>query len=230
MKIIKFALLFFILAKAFFCIAQNSDSTYIVHSKQIDLISKSQYLNDSLAVDENNMPLKINQFYFPRKCLFDKRYPETYFFYEVWFSRILRQMKEPLLFNKSENKISFRFTLIPSFDNPRTIRIEKNKDKYFIYWKEHGFLPNLLGLNKKKEISKNDWNKFLQLIDKSDFWNIPSVYNIAAVADGTIWILEGSTQDYYHVAITNMAEGLTDYYQCGLFLSQLTGLLIYRGR
>lgn len=98
--------------------------------------SIANYLDSSIKTDKNNIPIDSNQFYFPMKIFQDpNNLVDNDTFIIAWYSKHLRAMNEPLLFNKKESKQIFRFTWLRTFDNPVAIRIEKSQDNIVLSWK-----------------------------------------------------------------------------------------------
>jgi len=97
----------------------------------------------------------------------------------------------------------FRFTWLRTFNNPIVIGLENNNDTITLYWKvcdgEGGYEPGKLILNKKKQLSLNEWTQFQQTIDKLNFWKLETAQNEIMGTDGAQWILEGKELGRYHI-------------------------------
>lgn len=95
-----------------------------------------KYFDISIKVDSLNIPIDKNQGYFPLEIFTDT---SIYIGYDTlhieWYSKHLRAMKEHLLFNKKQDKLTFRFLWLRTFHNPIAIRIEKQSDTYNLTWK-----------------------------------------------------------------------------------------------
>ena len=109
------------------------------------------------------------------------RMTESDTFRNACYSIYLLALREPLLFNKREDKEIYRFTWLRSFHNPVAIRIEKAHGKYRIVWKVcdgsgtfDGYSPGILVESKQREIKEQDWDKFIELLTETDFWNMPT--------------------------------------------------------
>ncbi len=144
-------------------------------------------------------------------------------------SRHLWALKEPLLFNKPTQKEIFRFTWLRTFDHPVSIRIEKTESEIWIHTKVGsglgGYEPRKIKKEKKKRISITEWESFIELLDKHDFWNISSRASIPST-DGSNWIIEGSTPSQYFVVSGNSYEEGNPVNEIGMHLLRLSKLRI----
>lgn len=166
--------------------------------------SRSNYINENISVDEENVPLDSNQYYYPLNAFANSNSkPELNEFLVEWFSKHLYAMKEPLLFNKESDKEVFRFLWLRTFEDPISIRIEKENEEVMLYWKQcdgaGGYAPGILILNKKKKIDMKNWDHFKSMLDSMDYWKVATNDTKSSGLDGSRWILEGSTIDQYHV-------------------------------
>ena len=188
------------------------------------------YFDSSIIVDSLNFPLDSNQMYFPYHLFADTSlYIGRDTFLVNWYSSHLRAMTEPLLFNKNLEKEVYRFLWLRTFDNPISIRIEKENSKYTLTWKlcdgAGGYYPGKMTINKAKSIDKKTWDQFHTLIKKSDFWHLPTTDVEFPGTDGSEWILEGFENKNYHVVDRWTPRGGKFYYCCN-FLINLTDLTI----
>ena len=208
------------------------------------LNSTLKFIQDSVNVNQNNVPLDKDQFYFPLKLFPVKEYyyagdssgvqkfktriieGEKDTFVVKWYSKYLYRMKEPLLFNLKGKIETYRFTWLRSFDNPIAIRIEKENDTYTLYWKvcdgAGGYDPGKLIINKSKIISKADWSRFKNKLKESNFWSLePGRASLGT--DGSEWIMEGAKSNNYHV-VTIWSPSDGKYYEACRYLLELTNL------
>jgi hypothetical protein len=134
-------------------------------------------------------------------------------------------LREPLLFNKRENKEIYRFTWLRTFHNPIAIRIERSKDKHTVIWKLSNGIhsPGILVESGQKEIAKRDWYEFTQLLEKTNFSDMPTEVRYCGL-DGAYWILEGTDNSRYHVV--KRWSPNDDYSRCCDYLISLTDLRI----
>lgn len=185
---------------------------------------------DALGIDTIDKNIRDSELYFPiatridsDKCIgFDS-------FTNEWYSRHLRAMNESVLFEGKINKEIFRFTWLRTFHNPVVIRIEKENDSVNLFYKmtdgAGGYEPGEIVIDSRKKLALNDWQKFIQLVDSCHFWSTMPCEKLMKGLDGSQWILEGATNDYYQV-VDEWMPGKGSYYDCCNFLIELTGLKI----
>ena len=150
----------------------------------------------------------------------------------AWYSAFLFALREPLLFNKRENKEIYRFAWLRTFHNPIAVRTERSKDKHTVIWKlSNGITrisPGILAESGQKEIAEGDWYEFTQLLEKTSFWNMPTEeMGRGIMLDGATWILEGTDNIRYHV-VRRWSPKNNDYSRCCDYLISLTDLEIDR--
>lgn len=141
-----------------------------------------------------------------------------------WIEQELTDLKEDCLFdlNSDLDQTVYRFTWLRSFHHPIVVRLEKNKEELFVYWKEgksiSGEEPRGLKKSGKKKISIEEWNHFEKLMDGFD--TLYNTYHYPSV-DGSRWVLEKSKEASYKAC---------DIYgkrkEACLYLLQLTRLKI----
>jgi hypothetical protein len=144
-------------------------------------------------------------------------------FLNFWYSKQLFALNEPILFSgQSGEKAIFRMTILRTFANPYTIRIENSNDSIFLYWKEcdgsGGYEPGELIKDKKKTLSIEQWITFDNYMTDIDFWNLPLVEETDELpVDGTTGIFEGLNGGKYHMT-TKWNHEKVDFSKCFLFL------------
>jgi len=141
------------------------------------------------------------------------------------YSINLFSMKEPVLYTDSSHNEIYRFLWLRTFAHPVTVRIEKQVNKYMLYWKmfDGKELSGSLIADQQKEIDEVTWNKFHKLLIKTDFWNMEPTQHINSLCfDGSNWILEGKNGAQYHVVDRWSPSQSSKYYQCCYFLIKLT--------
>ena len=178
-----------------------------------------------------NVPIDKNQGYFPLKMFTDTSIYVGYDTFHVeWYSKYLIAMEEPLMFNKRQNKSTFRLLWLRIFHNPVSIRIDKQSDdSYSLTWKQcdgaGGYEPGKLVINKTKTIDKKTWDTFQDILSKTDYWNFKTNEVEVLGTDGSQWILEGTDMNNYHVVDRWTPSG-GKFYDCCNFLIELTDLKI----
>lgn len=184
----------------------------------------------SLPIDTAFIPNDSSQFYFPLDVFRDTSiYVGHDTFVDAWYSQHLFAMREPIFYaDKSQNEF-YRFTWLRTFHNPVAIRIEKHGDVYMLYWKlcngAGGYQPGELTIDKQKVIDKVTWNEFQNQLKRIDFWNLKTNEKTDG-NDGSQWILEGKTENQYHVVDRWTPNENGKYYLCCDFLIGLTDLKI----
>lgn len=185
---------------------------------------------DRLEIDSIDKNISDSGFYFPvttridsNKCIgFDS-------FTNEWYSKHLRAMNESILFEGKLNKEVFRFTWLRTFHNPIIIRIEKENDSVNLFYKmtngAGGYEPGEIVIDKRKKLTLIDWGKFVYLVDSCRFWSTMPCEKLMEGLDGSQWILEGATNDFYQV-IDKWTPRKGPYYDCCNFLIELTDIKI----
>lgn len=111
-----------------------------------------------------------------------------------WYSKHLRALNEPVLSDTLPTKI-YRFTYLPTFDNPIVIRLENHNDIVSIHWKVSngagGYEPGEVIVNESKELTTEEWRLIENKINSIDFWKLPTAEKGIMGTDGSRWILEG---------------------------------------
>lgn len=188
------------------------------------------FQKDTLKIDSIDENISDSRFYFPvatridsNKCIgLDS-------FTNKWYSKHLRAMNEPILYEGKLNKEVYRFTWLRTFDNPIVIRIEKENESINLFYKmtngAGGYEPGEIVIENKKKLTLNDWEKFIHLVDSCHFWSTMPCEKLIEGLDGSQWILEGATNDYYQVIDKWTPRGGA-YYDCCNFLIELTDLKI----
>lgn len=124
-------------------------------------------------------------------------------FREEWFSKHLQAMTEPPLHKNNSNlKEQYRFLWLRTFQQPVAIRISKGEKiilRMIVLSGKGGYAPGKVKYDKTTEISNEEWGKFIKLIDKCAFWQMPAEESFQGF-DGSEWILEGYRNNEYHVA------------------------------
>ena len=144
-----------------------------------------------------------------------------------WYSEQLSAMQEPVIKDVRNTEI-YRFTWLRSFHEPVAIRIYKEGNNATLVWKScngaGGNAPGKLKVNHLKKLNDKEWQKFLEMLQMLDYWNMPTNKETFG-CDGAQWILEGVSGNRYHVV--DRWSPSDDYYaQTCLYLLKLTNLRI----
>lgn len=151
-------------------------------------------------------------------------------FWVDFFSAVLTEMKEPVLFNASlhEDETAFRFSFFPSFHPPVSFRVVKNKSKVTLYWK---ILLTKYDPNTWKEISSTvkeghrkmtsaQYEQLLQYMEAVQLDELPRSYYVD-MTDGAQWVIERKTEQGFKAYFTNVAgRNIRRVYS---FLAKLSG-------
>lgn len=145
-----------------------------------------------------------------------------------WYSGQLFALKEPLVYNQT-NRTIYRFTWLRTFHKPVAIRLEKTDNSCTLYWKQAsgagGYDPGELTVNSSKQLTKAQWNKFISLLQSTDFWNMTTKSKDDMGNDGSQWIIEGMENGKYHV-VDRWTPRKNNFHKCGQYLIELTDLKV----
>lgn len=146
-----------------------------------------------------------------------------------WIKTQLEALHEPCLFNsaRSQAKDIYRFTWLRSFDPPVVVRIEKDKDKIMVYWKEGkgagGYYPIGLKNSGERVVSLSEWNEFMKIFSTVKFDELPDEDYVLMI-DGSSWILEKKSAKSFKAVETNSPG---EYFEKScLFLLSLTDIKV----
>ncbi len=186
------------------------------------------FQKDKLKIDSLDKNIPDSRLYFPNATRIDSnKCIGLDSLANNWYSKHLTAMNEPILYKGELNKEIFRFTWLRTFDNPIMIRIEKKNDSINLIYKvtngAGGYEPGEIIINKKKQLTLNDWNKFIHLVDSCDFWTTMPCEKLIEGLDGSQWIMEGVTNKYYQV-IDKWTPMEGAYYDCCNYLIELSEL------
>jgi hypothetical protein len=143
-------------------------------------------------------------------CDFEKPNDTLSDFVNEWYSKHLKSLKEPILYNqKGQGKQIIRFTHLGTWSKPYSYRIENNNGQIIgTYNKTRGIGGYEAGRrieHEKKLLTKKDWDFMISKIDTYQFWNIPT-HDSNMAQDGEEWILEVLIDDAYHVVTRNSPD------------------------
>ncbi len=150
-----------------------------------------------------------------------------------WYAKHLRAMREPSLWKSSKDtsKQSYRFLWLRTFHHPVSARLEVAKDgtaQLFVkvLSGQGGYEPGHAILNRNSKVSKEAVDHFLELLQKADFWNLPTEEPETNVIgnDGAQWIIEGVTGGRYHV-VDRWSPDEGSFRKAALFLALNLGEL-----
>jgi hypothetical protein len=144
-----------------------------------------------------------------------------------WYSKHLRAMKEESLYSPDNEWVeSYRFLWLRSFHNPVAVRIWKCGSTRFISVKESdgagGYEPGNLKLDRKRELTLDEWHEFRRHLDDSCYWHLPTRDDSSGF-DGAQWIFEGVKGGRYHV-VDRWTPQNGSYRELCLYALKLSGL------
>jgi hypothetical protein len=186
------------------------------------------FKKDTLKIDSVDKSISDSRLYFPTAIRIDSnKCIGLDSFINRWYSKHLRAMNEPILYTGKLDREIYRFTWLRTFDNPIMIRMEKKNDSINLIYKitsgAGGYEPGEIVIDKKKKLLTVEWNQFLKLVDSCKFWSTLPCEVLIGGNDGSQWILEGATNNYYQVMDKwSPREGA--YYDCCNYLIELTDL------
>jgi hypothetical protein len=165
--------------------------------------------------------------YFPRGAL-DPDQPELDSFLSDWFSKHLRAMGEPSVSDtKGTSEFTYRLLLLPTFDNPISVRIQKSGTSTIVHAIRldgaGGYGPGRIAAEIQRELAPTELEALLTKLDKARFWQMRSKED-GMCLDGTEWILEGRRNGKYSVVRRWSAGG--DFYDACLFFLKLSGITV----
>ena len=152
-----------------------------------------------------------------------------------WYSKQLFALKEPILFtDQDRNKVVYRLTVLRTFANPYSIRVENADNEIILYWKEcdgsGGYEPGSLIKDKEVKLSVKDWKEINKYIDEIEFWDLPTEDNSNdSPPDGTTGIIEGLKNGEYHI-VTHWNPENVDISKLFQFLIEKTDIDYKRKR
>lgn len=153
----------------------------------------------------------VAQQYFP-PGVFDSK-PDSDAFTISWYSKNLRALKEPSLWELSQkdaNAEVYRFLWLRTNDEPIAVRlIVTNRGGRLVSKMtsgKGGYDPGHLIFNRESPLSKQV-PMFLDAIQELNFWDLPTSApsvngpdgSTAIGVDGAQWVVEGVKQGKYHV-------------------------------
>lgn len=125
-------------------------------------------------------------------------------FHNERYSEKLAAMEEPVLSAEAQTKQTYRLLSCPSFAHPYCIRVEVDSDQtsgtlFYKILSGGGDNPGQIARSFERKLEKQDVERILSQIEKSDFWNLPTTVDKSGL-DGTAIVFEGVQSGKYHVA------------------------------
>jgi hypothetical protein len=131
-------------------------------------------------------------------------FPGEYDGRDSWYGKHLRAMGETSLLDRQELVTEvYRFLWLRTFHHPVFVRIERTDNGGWITTKElggaGGYEPGKVIRSEMTALNQRAWCEFLSLLEKADYWRLPTDDNDFGGEDGAQWILEGVKDGRYHV-------------------------------
>jgi hypothetical protein len=151
-------------------------------------------------------------------------------FKNIWYSKMLFALDEPILANYNESEEILRFTWLRTFNHPVSVRIQKQNNRINLTVKVSsgagGYEPGKIIINKNILLNMDDWNKLKSKFDELNFFNLPVEKADYYGVDGAEWILEYASKDRYHFTTRWSPSKKSNYGKCCLYFVHLAGLKI----
>ncbi|HRH41771.1 MAG TPA: hypothetical protein PKY82_09020 [Pyrinomonadaceae bacterium] len=148
-----------------------------------------------------------------------------------WYGKFLKSMDETSLLDVSDNTEVYRFLWLRSFHHPIFVRIERNGNSIQLFSKEldggGGYEPGKVLRQEHKILDEQQWCGFLNLLGKSNYWQMPVENNEVLGNDGSQWILEGVKDGRYHV-VDRWTPKNGEYREACIYLLKLSGVDVDR--
>jgi len=123
-----------------------------------------------------------------------------------WYSKQLKALEEPSLLSlaKQTTYESYRFLWLRTFHHPISVRLDIRADGIGELTVKMangagGYKPGHLIQNISRPLTKRQTDKFLAMVRRVKFWEIPTNEDSMAGNDGSQWIIEGVKDGKYHV-------------------------------
>lgn len=150
--------------------------------------------------------------------------PELDEFSRRWYERHLMVMEEQPLYPPASRALDvYRLLFLPTFEQPTLVRLSRSHGRWSAVCKQTdgqgGFDEGQLISDSQRELSISEAKKVVELLDRMDFWTMPSFLDDGGL-DGEQAILEGVSGGRYHVVDRWCPEG-TEYATLVRFLLTL---------
>jgi len=126
------------------------------------------------------------------------------------YSKTLLSLQEPSLWQASRTQgiSTYRFLLMPHsmavVKVPRSVRLDLQPDGTSTITSREGFGKKVK--TKTKTLTTEQTQAFLDLVEQSGFWNLPSIGPESGL-DGQMWVIEGVKNKQYHLIERWSPEG-----------------------
>jgi hypothetical protein len=120
-----------------------------------------------------------------------------------WYSKELFALEEEALYASKDQ--AYRFSFFPAFYNRIVVKVEiKNDGTADVYYKVSDGIATRgqgggISKAKKAELNKIETQEFFALLNKADYWNLPTEIEKLGL-DGHQVVVEGIKDGVYHIA------------------------------
>jgi hypothetical protein len=153
-----------------------------------------------------DLPLDSMTWYFPPGNYAVNKYGDDlhlHKFTNEWYSRVLKNCDEPVLYNYKGSDEIYRVTWLRSFDFPVVFRFQKQGFNFILTTKvlreRYNEYPDELETNDTVSVSFFKWYRFKGKLADADFWKLDLNDKTAQPNDGSSWVVEGVIDGKYHM-------------------------------
>jgi hypothetical protein len=187
--------------------------------------------------DKSLQRTATNESYFPAGTFYsDEKIDEMF---SGSRSQSLAAMGEPVLYLLTDTPIEvYRFGWFRSFRPGVVIRLWRIGNERCLSVKQFDGLgdyvgneyvyPKTLAVNQTRSLTESEWNGFVELLHKADFWQMLREEG-ATGTDGSTWVMEGLRNRHYH-AVERWYPRKGYYREAGIYLIKLSGIKVDESR
>lgn len=145
----------------------------------------------------------------------------------TWYARYLAQMEEPSFVNRAvSQRTAYRFLWLRSFRSTVVVRLWTHGERKMLTVKElstqvPGRASELI-LNQTRPLQVAEWANFTKLLNQTCLWDLPTMAADPIAMDGEWWVLEGTSDDHYHVTTRQVPS--TAYRELCLYMLKLSAI------
>lgn len=157
------------------------------------------------------------------------------------YRKHLKLFNEPHIFpTPNQNTEAYRLTILPTIDNPLSIRVENIGSNYVLTAKrlsgQGGYNAGTIKQERQRRITEREWNLLLNLINEANVWKLPTddenyepdeKGQVTICLDGSDWFLEGVKSGDHH-AVNRYCPESKSFEAIGLYLVKLSKLGVKR--
>lgn len=115
-----------------------------------------------------------------------------------YISKTLELFKEDKIATGWAGNQTFRFFWMPSSHSPIMIKVNKNNDCIWVITKKIIVVREKNTIEeKKKSLTKEDWDVLTNKLNEAYFWHLPIIVPESGL-DGATWRMEGYVNGRYH--------------------------------